>query len=506
MPRRPSFPRICIALGFDDAEQLISHAREEADAGGNFLEFRLDYLRDPAQGLNALRRFRSDYPDCLVLCTCRRHQNKGKFDGSIEQQLRLLEAAAEAGAKAIDVEIESAESAGDGLEKLRTESDLVVSYHNYAGASGVETVLRRMTKIPAAAYKIVTTARKPSDIYRVLCLAKVQSRVPLIVLAMGEVGFPSRVLSPVYGGLYTYAAPAAAEGTAAGQVSVKQLRHLYRVEKLTRSTRIYGVIADPVAHSISPVVHNRAFQSRRIDAVYVPFRVSSSQLKDFFALAEKLPVAGFSVTIPHKQKVIRYLDVVDSLARRIGAVNTVWRKAGKWRGTNTDVDGVVVPLGKHIRLPKSSVLVVGNGGAARAAAFALIEQGAKVSIVARNPERARALARVCGGEVVLKENLGSVRFDALVHATPLGMHPRCGECFFDQDIPADIVFDMVYNPMETALLRRALDEKKTVIPGMRMFMEQAIHQFETWTGSSAPRAVMERAIQEALAPRPEPIM
>ncbi|MCW5976951.1 MAG: shikimate dehydrogenase [Bryobacteraceae bacterium] len=506
MPRRPIFPRICIALGFDDAEELISHARREADSGGSFLEFRLDYLQRPEQGLEAIRRFHAEYPDCLVLCTCRRHQNKGRFDGSIEEQIRLLENAVLAGAKAIDLEIESAESAVESLERLRAGSQLIVSYHNFSGSAGVETILRRMMKIPAAAYKIVTTARRPSDIFRVLCLGRSASRVPLIVLAMGEIGFPSRVLSPVYGGIYTYAAPAAAEGTAAGQVSIKQLRHLYRVEKLSRSTAIYGVIADPVGHSISPYVHNRAFQSRRIDAVYVPFRVPAAQLKDFFLLAEKLPVAGFSVTIPHKQKVIRYLDVVDPLARRIGAVNTVWRKAGKWRGANTDVEGIVAPLAKQIRLPKSSVLVAGNGGAARAAVFALAEQGAKVSVVARNIERARALARACGGEAVPRENLTSRHFDALVHATPLGMHPRVGECFFDHDIPADVVFDMVYNPMETELIRRAREGKRTVIPGARMFVEQAVRQFETWTGSSAPRAAMERAVQEALGPQPESIM
>src|SRR5262249_13833749 len=162
----------------------------------------------------------------------------------------------------------------------------------------------------------------------------------------------------VFGGIYTYAAPMVAEGTAAGQVSARYLRHLYRVEKLARSAKIYGVIADPVRHSISPAVHNRAFQSRRIDAVYLPFLVSPPQLRDFFSMAEKMPLAGFSVTIPHKQKIIRYLDVVDPLARRIGAVNTVWRKAGKWRGTNTDAAGVTGPLGRLLRLPKSSVLIV----------------------------------------------------------------------------------------------------------------------------------------------------
>ena len=220
---------------------------------------------------------------------------------------------------------------------------------------------------------MVTTARKPSDTGRVLAAGKAGGRTPMIVLAMGEMGFPSRVLSPAFGGMFTYAAPITTEGTAAGQVSAKQLRHLYRVDKLSKATKIYGVIADPVRHSISPAVQNRAFQSRRIDAVYLPLMIPPLQLRDFFTFAEAAPLAGFSVTIPHKQKVIRYLDVVDPLAKRIGAVNTVYRRAGKWRGSNTDVDGVIVPLMKLMRLARATLLVVGNGGAARGAACALTD-------------------------------------------------------------------------------------------------------------------------------------
>jgi len=258
------------------------------------------------------------------------------------------------------------------------------------------------------------------------------------------------------------------------------------------------VIADPIRHSISPAVHNRGFQARRIDAVYLPFLVSPLQLRDFFTLAEKAPISGFSVTIPHKQKVIRYLDVVDPLARRIGAVNTVWRKAGKWRGANTDAAGVTGPLARLLRLNKSAVLIAGNGGAARGAACALSDAGAKIALTGRNADRVRALAKICGAEPLLREQLLGRHFDAVVHATPLGMFPNVNDCFFPGDIPAEIVFDMVYNPLETALLKRAREQGKTVVPGIDMFIEQAIRQFELWTGESAPRPVMQKAALEAL--------
>lgn len=499
MAQPTTLPRICIALGFPDAEKLLEHARRELDAGETFFEFRLDYLASPEAGVEAIRIFLAAHPECTILATCRRHQNQGRYNGSIEEQIAILSAAIEAGAKAVDLEIESAESVAARLESLRGKAKLIISYHNFEGTPSVETILRRMQKVSADGYKIVTTARKPSDNMRVLGLSKSHPRVPIIVLAMGEVGFPTRVLSTAWGGLYTYAAPTSAEGTASGQVSAKQLRHLYRVEKFTKAAKVYGVVADPVRHSISPNVHNRAFQARRMDAVYLPFLVHPPQLKDFFGLADALPISGFSVTIPHKQKILRYLEIVDPLARRIGAVNTVWKKAGKWRGTNTDAEAVTGPLSKRIRLAKSTVLLVGNGGAARGAAYALIDSGAKVSIVGRNPDRVRALAKVCGAEPLLKEQAEARMFDALVHATPMGMSPHVDECYFDGTIPAELVFDMVYNPMQTLLAKRAAAQGRTVIPGIQMFLDQAAQQFEIWTGETAPRPVMEKAALEALA-------
>jgi 3-dehydroquinate dehydratase/shikimate dehydrogenase len=486
-------------MGFSEAQKLLEHARREANAGESFFEFRLDYLPSPEQGIAAIRKFLAAQPDCSILATCRRHQNHGKFNGSVEEQVKILHLALEAGARAVDIEIESAESAAARLEGLRGHGRLILSYHNYDGTPSPDAVLRRMLRISADGYKIVTTARKPSDNARILGLTKSHPRTPLVVLAMGEVGFPTRVLSTAWGGLFTYAAPNASEGTASGQVCARMLRQLYRVEKFSRAAKIYGVIADPVRHSISPAVHNRAFQAHRLDAVYLPFLVQPSQLKDFFSLAETLPVAGFSVTIPHKQRVMRYLDIIDPVARRIGAVNTVWKKAGKWRGANTDADAVTIPLARRLRLSKSSILLVGNGGAARSAAYALVESGAKVFVVGRNPDRVRSLARACGADALLREQAEARRFDAVVHATPLGMSPHTDGCFFPDAIPADLVFDMVYNPAETMLLRRAAAQGLTVISGLQMFLEQATRQFEIWTGASAPRTVMEKAALEALA-------
>lgn len=493
-----SLPRICVALGCSEPAQLLDQARRQAEQGESFLEFRLDYLRDPAEGPAVVATFLREQPGCQVLATCRRRQNQGKFHGSVQEQIRLLEAASRAGATLLDLEIESAEQCQPACTSLRANSWLMVSYHNFETVPPLAPLVRRLQRCSADAYKIAVTARKPSDIGRLLALPKSFGRTPVVFLAMGEIGFPSRVLAPLHGGWFTYAAPSGSEGTAPGQVSGRTLRHLYRLSKLSRQSKIYGVIADPVGHSLSPVVHNRAFQARRIDAVYLPFRVPSPHLRDFMTLAAELPISGFSVTIPHKQRILRYLEVVEPLARRIGAVNTVWRKAGRWRGANTDAEAVTAPLARRMKIANASILIAGNGGAARSAAFALAQAGARLAITGRNPDRVRALARACGAEALRSEDLACRSFDALVHATPLGMAPRVEECFFEDCIPAEIVFDMVYNPLETLLLRRAQEQGKTVIPGLEMFLEQAARQFEIWTGQSAPRAAMEKAAREAL--------
>jgi len=501
MTQRRALPRICIALGLPDIPRLLEQATREAEAGENFLEFRLDYLPDPAQGAQAIGQFLSKYPSCTILATCRRHQNHGKFNGSIEEQFRILNLAIQNGARAVDVEIESAEMVPDRCAELRTKAYLIVSWHHFETTPPLDPVLKRMCKIPADVYKLVGTSRKPSDTGRILAASRLSPKIPLVTLSMGEIGFPSRVLSTALGAVFTYAAPARAQGTASGQINARQLRSLYRIDKFTKTARIFGVIADPVRHSVSPHVHNRAFQSKRMDAVYVPLLVSPNQLRDFFQFAESLPLSGFSVTIPHKRRIMRYLDYVDPLAKRIGAVNTVVRKAGKWRGLNTDADAVSGPLSKILPLAKASVLILGNGGAARGAAFALTGAGAKVAITGRNPDRVRALARACNSDAISHEQALMRNFDVIVNATPVGQWPNIDECPFNGKIPGEIIFDMVYNPLETILIKHAREQGKKVVPGIKMFIEQAVRQFELWTGETAPRSAMETAALDALEAR-----
>lgn len=497
MPALPRIlPRVCVALGLPTASQLHRAAELEYKDGNNFLEFRLDYLADPYAGLEIIRSFHARLPEVKILATCRHRDNHGRFAGSIEKQCAVLEEAARAGAVATDLEIESAERAKPAVSPLRLAAPLVLSYHNFESTPVLAPILRRLERISGDAYKIATTARKPADDERIFEFVRRYRGTPLIAFAMGEAGAATRVLTPGLGCAFTYAAPLEEKGTAPGQISAKLMRSLYRCEKLSKDTHIYGIIADPVAHSKSPLLHNRAFQARRLDAVYLPFLVSPRHLNEWFRLAAILRVCGFSVTIPHKQRIMRHLDVVEPLAKRIGAVNTVWRKAGKWRGANTDAEGVTTPLSRHLRLPHASALIAGYGGAARAAAIALADRGAAVTITGRNMKKAHALASVVGSDAVTLNEAQTRRYDILIHATPVGMSPNPDSCLFEDSLPAEVVLDMVYNPHETALLKRAKQQGCTVVYGSEMLLEQAARQFEIWTGEPAPRSIMGSALEQ----------
>lgn len=504
MPSLPrSLPKVCVALGFPAAAQLSSAAEREYKDGNKFLEFRLDYLKDPTSGLPVIETLSKRYGDLQILVTCRGRANGGHFNGRIENQVAVLEAAVRSGAVALDLEIESAEQAKPLVAGLRMQSPVIISFHDFEKTPQMAAVHRRLERVPADAYKLIVTARKPSDNLRLLEFVRsTRTKTPLIAFAMSETGVATRILATASGSLYTYAAPSVSEGTAPGQIPSHNMRALYRCDKLSRTTHVYGVVADPVSHSKSPVIHNRGFQAKRLDSVYLPFLVSASCLTEWMQFASFLPVSGFSVTIPHKQRILRHLDIVDPLAKRIGAVNTVWRKAGKWRGANTDVDGVLKPLSRHLRLAGASILLAGYGGAARAACVALGDAGASVTITGRNLDSARSLARVCHGKAMALEEAAKSRFDVLLHATPVGMSPHANASLFNRSIPADIVFDMVYNPRETLLIKRAKAQGCTVICGAEMLLEQAVRQFEIWTGENAPRGAMLRALEDSLAADP----
>jgi 3-dehydroquinate dehydratase / shikimate dehydrogenase len=281
-------------------------------------------------------------------------------------------------------------------------------------------------------------------------------------------------------------------------VSLDALVNLYRAGSLTRRTRVYGVIGDPIGHSMSPRLHNAGFRAARVDAVFLPFLVRD--LKDFLGAVRGLGVRGFAITLPHKQTILRHLDSCDPVAAAIGAVNTVTVSAsGKLHGQNTDYVGVLHALERRVALRGSRVLIVGAGGAARAVAYALAQAGAAVFVTARRPAQAVALARACGGTAVPRADVRREFFDAIVNATPVVMHPHEDESPLKADeLNTRLVFDTIYRPVVTKLMQLAQRRGIETVSGLDMFVAQGVAQWEIWTGRRAPVAPMIREVRKAL--------
>jgi 3-dehydroquinate dehydratase/shikimate dehydrogenase len=273
---------------------------------------------------------------------------------------------------------------------------------------------------------------------------------------------------------------------------------LYRLDQLDQATRIFGVAGNPIGHSLSPLMHNMAFKRESVNAVMLPLKTKT--LDDLLTLVRELPLGGVAVTMPLKQEVLPHLANMDPLTAKIGACNTLRTGAdGKIYGFNTDVAGVVRPLEKRMRLKGARIAVLGAGGAARAAVFGLVEQGAEVFVINRTHEKAVALARKAHAKSLKQDQLAKNKFDALINTTPCGMAGiKQAMPIKENELNASLVFDMVYNPLDTPLLKLAHSRGIAVISGMEMFVQQGARQFEIWTGKPAPEAEMMRVVELAL--------
>jgi 3-dehydroquinate dehydratase/shikimate dehydrogenase len=315
---------------------------------------------------------------------------------------------------------------------------------------------------------------------------------------MGPLGAASRILGGRFGAPFTFASPETGREAAPGQLPAAVLAGTYRVRSISAATRVYGVVGSDVLRSLSPAIQNRAFAERGPDAVYVPLQAESMD-----AFAEALPglgLAGFSVTRPYKGDVLRHLDSVTPHAAEAGSANTVVVRDGRLVGLSTDGDGVLDPLGRRLAPSGRRVVILGAGGAARAAAFALVRAGARVTVVARRPEQAAEVAAATRGEAAPLSSFASLEWDVLVQATPLGSGAFPGQMPVPAESlrPGAVVFDMVYEPRETPLLRAARSRGCGTIDGVEMLVAQAVGQFEAWTGAEAPVEAMTAAALAAI--------
>jgi len=494
---KPTIPRIFVTLAGPSMAALEAQASHLGVAGVGY-ELRLDHLQDFTQFEASLHQMLSRLHMPQVIATCRREEAGGAFKGSVKEQAAVLASAVRAGCQWVDIEFESIKRAGSKLLEQFHPARVIASYHNYRRTPSLGGVYRRMARLPVEMVKLATQARHLRNNLQIRQLLRTHHRrsPKLVAMAMGVSGIPSRLLALLWGSAITYASPGN-HAVVPGQIAADLMRSIYRVERLNQRTQLYGVVGSHASISLSPAMQNSAFQAKRANAVFLP--CETNQLSDFLAFARQASLSGFAVTMPYKRAILRSLDWADPLATRIGACNTVAVQHGKWMGWNTDAAAVVEVLTKRLRLSGSRMLILGAGGAARAAAYALRAEGARVIVAARREEMGRRLARAVEGETVSWEGAEGLEVDAVINATPVGTYPHGDESPLDlARLRARVVFDMVYYPLATRFITDARGRGLITIPGLEMLVAQGARQFEIWTGLTAPRALMEQAVRQVL--------
>jgi 3-dehydroquinate dehydratase/shikimate dehydrogenase len=472
--------------------------QEAAKRGARFLELRLDFIARAPD----LRRLLRDKP-CPMIATVRRRQDGGRWNGTEDARQMLLKHCIVGGFDWIDLETDIA----DEIRRFK-EVKRIVSYHNLTEfPEDLEEIYAGMCKQDADVLKLVVCAQTPVDNLRVLNLLRGTKR-PTVAFCSGDIGYPSRILSLKFGSPFTYAAFNKERGVVPGMPAFDELKRIYRPGEIDSDTTLYGVVGDPVAQSLSPLVHNAAFRELKINARYVPFRVPAEDLDQFITDASELDIRGLSVTIPHKEAVLRRLTKIDGAVVGVGAANTIVFQDSQLHGYNTDYRAAMDCLESTLgiredeapnRLTGKTALVLGAGGAAKAIAYGLIRRKMEVVICGRTFERAQKLAQRLGCRAIEWPVRHTVAADILVNCTPVGMHPNVDETPYDSYRlrPSMVVFDTVYNPENTLLVKDARGRNCTVITGVEMFVRQASLQFQLFTGQEAPADLMRDVLKRA---------
>jgi 3-dehydroquinate dehydratase/shikimate dehydrogenase len=501
---RSRISKVCVAIIGSTPAEMIEKASAVVKETP-FLEFRLDYLEKPLLALPRFKQFFEDNTAATAIATCRRAALGGKFAGNVAAEMEVLSKAAAAGFHIVDLELESAESLKKGdLQKLRdTGIGLIVSHHDFNATKDLDGIYKRIEPFAPDFVKIVPTAKALVDnVTLIRFLERMNDHTNIIGICMGDAGIISRVLGVRAGSAFTFAAATPGEETGPGQIAARTLLENYRIDHVDAATKVYGVAGNPIKSSLSPIMMNTAFRRETVNAVYLALQ--TSKLSDLLKLVHEIPIQGVSITMPLKEEILPHLEQTDPLSAKIGAVNTIRLLDGKLYGFNTDVAGIVIPLEKRMSLRGAKVLVLGAGGAARAAVFGLRDKDAEVFILNRTPETAQKLARQSGSKTIKKDALAKTSFDVIVNATPVGMAGNKAAPLLEaKDLNARVVFDLVYNPLETPLIHMARQKGIPIITGIEMFVQQGARQFEIFTGKPAPEEEMFRVVLHALRQQAE---
>ncbi len=474
--------RICETV----AVPTLAGLRAARDASrADMVELRLDALREPIDVDGALADRRKP-----VLVTCRPVWEGGAFAGPEEDRWRILGRAFALGAEWVDVEWRArfADAPPPG-----TADRTVLSLHDFEGVPrDLPDLARQMRAAGPGVVKIAVTPQRLADLVDLKAVGAILGGQPRVLVGMGEFGVASRLLPAHFGSCWTYAG----HGVAPGQLPVPRMVDEFGVRRASAATPIYGIVGRPVTWSLSPTMHNAAFRAAGIDAIYVP--LPSMSAEDFVAFARAFPVAGASVTAPLKVDVLALVEEMDDVCRRTGAANTLKCEGGRWAAANTDAAGFLAPLQARMTLAGVRAAVLGAGGAARAVALALRSAGARVTLCARREEQARVVAAATGAQVGHWPPQPGT-WDLLVNTTPVGSAPVVDDLPMAGPFTGRVVYDLIYQPVQTRLLREAALAGCETLGGLDMLVAQAQAQAEWWTGVRPADTLLRHAAMARLA-------
>jgi 3-dehydroquinate dehydratase / shikimate dehydrogenase len=502
---------LCVPIFVRDLEQARRDVALATEAGAEMIELRVDDFDDD----QAIKRL-IDGAGVPCILTCRSQAQGGRSPRPGNVRLASLLAQCP---QYIDIEL-------DWNSQAKTPTQPILSHHDFSGRpEKLYNILLEMDKLSVGVNKVVWKARTIRDNLEAFEILQNRNK-PTIALCMGEAGVISRILAKKFGAFLTFASLNDESATAPGQVSIDEMKNLYRWDAMSKKTKVYGVIGHPIGHSLSPHIQNAAFAELNHDGIYLPLLVdppyeSFKAFMETFVPFPGLDLSGLSVTIPHKENAARYLKEkgaqIEDLAERIGAVNTIIiDRTGSepiLRGLNTDYAAILDSITDRLaidrtRLGRLRVAVLGAGGTGRTAVAALAHYGADVSIYNRTREKAEALASEFDGNTgqVLSlpmEELAKSDCDVFINTTSVGMYPKSDQNAWGAKLPKltpnTVVFDMVYNPVKTRFLAEAEPSGAKTITGVETFVRQAAAQFQAWTNKPAPIELMRRVIENRMS-------
>ena len=484
---------VCAVIAEKTGSQMVQSCNHAFNLGAHLVELRLDFLEEEFSIAEVLKNISGP-----TLVTIRRKSDGGLWEKDEHSRIKILQLAQYSGAHAIDVEADCFHHFPANGDCLR-----ILSYHNFTQTPDDISLLHKAFEAHRPELvKIACFANNNSDSVRILDLYQ-HAQLPLIAFCMGTIGFPSRILalakkqSPW---MYTNFSDNLVN--APGIPIFKDVHSIYDIKNLSHETKVFGVVGDPIGHSLSPAIHNACYKDLGYNGVYLPFHLSAT---DFFAAIEayqSIPVMGYSVTIPHKEKAYQFATTSSDLVKEIGAANTLVKTSNGFHAENTDATGIIAAIKNKLgeSLDKREALILGAGGVSRAAVFALKKAGCNVKVCNRSAERAEKLASDAGVAAIPWNQRHDCKSGLLVNCTSVGMHPNENDSPWDSNYftKDHIAFDTVYNPIETRFLRDAAQAGAIVIDGVEMFVCQAAAQFNLFTSFNAPLDVMRKTVLEKL--------